>query len=118
MLGILLLGACTSYSEVDFAPGPEPVNYEEDIMTYLNRHLKDPDSIKNLTIKALQPVRGTEGAFGLSGGIYGQTYRGHWAACVEYNAKNSFGAYVGLKGYYFIFRNGSVTAIADTGCLD
>ena len=118
MLGLLFLGACASYSETDFEPGPQPVNYEEDIMNYLNRNLKDPDSIKNLKIKDLTPVRGKEGAFGLSGGIYGETYRGHWAACVEYNAKNSYGAYVGLKGYYYMFRYGAISVFENSGCVD
>lgn len=80
--------------------GPEPSRevVENSIRAYLNRTLKDPDSIKQYRLISFQKTRWLRGAI-RGGGAYED-----WLACVEFNAKNSYGAYVGLKTQPIVFR--------------
>lgn len=75
--------------------GEEPKKYEERILNHLNRVLKDPDSMKNFSVS--KPML-TSCAIG----IYGPFNA--WRVAVQYNAKNSYGAYVGLQSYYYWFH--------------
>jgi len=99
ILSSLLLSGCATYGPGNNKSfndmGTPPDTYGKQVRNYLNKTLKDPYSIKDLNIGEPQ--------FGhCSMGIFGQYYG--WRVPVEYNAKNSFGAYTGLKQYYFWFH--------------
>jgi hypothetical protein len=75
--------------------GASPIRYEETIKSYLNNTLKDPYSIRDLSIS--RPHLSA-----CSIGVYGNFNA--WVVHVSYNAKNSYGAYVGLQTSYFWFH--------------
>ena len=75
--------------------GNRPVDYEKSIHNHLKNVLKDYDSLKDLNIR--RPLLRSCGV-----GIYGQFHA--WRSTVSFNAKNSFGAYVGVKRYYYWFH--------------
>ena len=80
--------------------GPKPIEYEKAIMKWINDNLKDPFSAKTEEISLPEKSWwGTTGALLQSRNInYG------WMVSAKINAKNSWGAYVGWKKYYFYFR--------------
>ena len=82
--------------------GTYPNNYEQLVKDYLDRNLKDPDSLTRLKIDS--PVAGRYWAGLLYGGNYIYGYR----SCVSYNAKNSYGGYTGVKTYVYWLKNGRV----------
>jgi hypothetical protein len=84
-------------------PGPYPANYQGIVTAYLKETLKDPDSIKDLTITT--PVSKT-----LWTGLARQGNVNTWSVCVGYNVKNSYGGYVGKKYYAVPIKNGRVLA--------
>ena len=94
-------------------------NYEKEILFYLKTVLKDPDSLKAFKIIS-KPQKGflNYGAFskGPAGKRFGNPM---WYVCASYNAKNSYGAYVGSKTYAFFFYNSkvvrSVEGLSDYG---
>jgi hypothetical protein len=61
----------------------------EDIVKVVRSRLKDPDSMKIVSIAVDEPVRVALG---------NAIWRG-WGSCIMYNAKNSFGGYGGVEGY-------------------
>ena len=63
--------------------------------------MKDPYSIQDLSISRPVPERRW---VGLVNGSWLDAY----VSCVRYNAKNSFGGYVGLKEYSFVLKDGAV----------
>ena len=87
------------YGEHRAEAGQAPIDYEQTIRNYLRHTLPDPDGVADLSVS--EPVligcvirrlaEGSEGFFG-------------WRVTTKYNAKNTYGAYVGLKTYYFWFR--------------
>lgn len=89
--------------------GEVPKQYEQTIRDYLHRALKDPSSMTDFSVS--QPVLTS-----CSVGIYGQYYG--WRVTTEYNAKNSYGGYVGLKTYYYWFHGESLKGIGEnpTSC--
>jgi hypothetical protein len=72
-------------------PGDYPAHYQQDVQQYLRDDLKDPYSVRDLSVSP--PVRATVG-FGAD----------VWKSCVRYNAKNSYGAYVGSQSYNFYWN--------------
>lgn len=95
---VALLSACVGSSD-DL--GPYPTNYEQIVKDYLHENLKDPYSVRDLAITA--PVQ----ASAWTGLLYsGELFA--WKTCVTYNAKNSFGAYIGLNSYGYYIRDGEV----------
>jgi hypothetical protein len=70
--------------------GAKPQNYEQTIRDYLRVSLKDPYSMQDFSVS--EPVL-TSCAIG----IYGPFHA--WRVPAAYNAKNSYGAYVGLQRY-------------------
>lgn len=79
--------------------GPFPDNFEEIIQGYFDRSLKDPSSLQ---IQGTIPV--PIGSYLKFGGRLSVGYK----TCVTYNAKNSFGAYIGYNTDYFLIRYGIV----------
>jgi hypothetical protein len=117
VLTILLMScAQTTFKEViideqDY--GNFPQNYKENIQAYWDKTLKDPSSlqVKNMT----KPTKGY---------ILRGTEKPHWYddysdvtfnpdhgyyVCIIYNAKNSYGAYIGHKKKAFFFKNGKMS---------
>ena len=60
-------------------------------MRYLQSTLKDPDSIKQFSI-----VSGPLSTYWRPS-AFSSEYSAAWLICFEYNAKNSYGGYVGVK---------------------
>ena len=85
--------------------GDKPDNIEEAVRAELARTLKDPGSLQQLDI-------GFERLSACAVGIYG-SFHG-WSVPVTYNAKNSYGGYVGAKQYYFWFRSGRLVGVSET----
>jgi hypothetical protein len=88
---VALLTACTSTGTAMKAdPGPYPANYQQDVQTFLSAYLKDPGSISQFSESTPH-----QGVYWM-GALYGGAYPA-WAVCIQYNAKNSYGGYVGLQ---------------------
>lgn len=76
------------------------------VMDDLQRTLRDPDSMKTFKI-----VSGPDVVTGITAG---RAYEKAWLACVEYNAKNAYGGYTGLKTHSYVlrFNDGDLTVIS------
>jgi hypothetical protein len=101
-------------SHLDYGQPVSQQSAEDQAKSYMERHLKDPYS----AVYTWQPV-----ATGwvkappiLGGGI-----DAGWVLKGTVNAKNSFGGYVGVRPYRFMFNNGSLTHVwsqdAQTGVM-
>lgn len=99
----LALAGCTAlgHSEPVHA-GAAPSNPEAAVKAYLGNTLKDPYSVRDLTV-------GTPSKASCNIGVYGQYWA--WRVPVSFNAKNSFGAYVGIQRFYYWFRGESLRGI-------
>ena len=103
----LALGACdTTVTKEEMATaeyGPAPVNYQDEIKSYLSLRLTDPKQaiveFRNEPKQLYQ--RGT--------GIRGEQYG--WGVCVWVNDKNKQGAYDGFYPMSFIMRNEKIVAV-------
>jgi hypothetical protein len=89
--------------------GPYPSDYQAMVSMWLKTNLKDPYSVMDLQMTS--PVEDRYWGGLLITGGYISAYR----SCVRYNAKNSFGAYVGLRTYSFWMKDNRVIATTD-GC--
>lgn len=98
------LGGCaTSPAPVAIAAadyGPEPVNYRAAVNEHLRYVLKDPESVRDVTIA--RPARGFFQYNTHSPMQFG------WLTVVELNARNSFGGYAGLTPYLALIRDDKV----------
>lgn len=107
---IYMLSACATMptqeqiANADY--GPFPGNYQEIIKSYMERLLFDPYSA------VYSNWRGP--AQGFSGGNFVQTAYGY-RVCVDINAKNRMGGYVGTKRRYFLINSDRV--VQDLGEL-
>jgi hypothetical protein len=101
---VAMLGGCANKQGSNYVKTiatPPPQHYKERIVTEAKSSLFDPYSIKSATIT--QPAAHT-----IWRGIFGGNVDG-WLVCVEYNAKNRMGGYVGLTRHGYFFRdNGKV----------
>ena len=78
------------------------------VMDYLDENLKDPDSLKDFAlISAVKRGALNYGAFntGPSGRSFSNPM---YCVCAKYNAKNSYGGYVGNSNYAFFISGGTV----------
>lgn len=95
-ISALFLTACatpnTGERVIDAGPQPSEAQAATAVMDYLRTTLKDPDSIKQFRIRS-----GPETITWYRGLINGGGNEQAWLICFEYNAKNSYGGYVGLK---------------------
>jgi len=103
----LALAACdttVTKQEMETADyGPAPVNYQDEIKSYLSLRLTDPkDAVVEFRNQPKQlyqrgtPVRGEQ---------YG------WGVCVWVNDKNKQGAYDGFYPMTFVMRNEKIVAV-------
>ena len=99
---VVALSACSvSMDEANSANyGAKPENNEQQVISLIKGNLKDPDSLKVLSIT--NPVR----AFAKYG--FGSTEHG-WFTTITYNAKNSYGGYAGATSRNFVYLNGQYT---------
>jgi hypothetical protein len=101
--GVLLGGTCATA-----APPPAadtyPADYKAQVSAYLERSLKDPYSA------VVKEVRGPRATIRRLGGglLFGGTKTPVHTVCYQVNAKNSYGAFVGLKTAMFTFRGGRI----------
>ena len=78
-----------------------PSDYKELVLRWLLPQLKDPQSVEVALITLPKPSKYWAGI------IFGGTLSGY-EVCITYNAKNSFGGYVGFKTLSVFIRNGKV----------
>lgn len=76
--------------------GPPPKNYQQSILTYMQGHLRDPDSARYGFFKL--PTKGYAGRQRNFG----------WIVCATVNSRNGFGGYAGARPYFFLIRNDQV----------
>jgi hypothetical protein len=84
--------------------GSEPTTSEATVRAHLNASLKDPSSVMGLTIS--QPSISY-----CDVGVYGRFYG--YRVAVTYNAKNSYGAYVGARSHYYWFHGETLKGIGN-----
>ena len=96
---LLLTGCGPIFTFHPEQAGPYPDNYKEIIKAHIERTFFDPYSLRNVSIST--PHEGVRGF--LSG------YR----VCLECNAKNRMGGYIGLKRQQYLINNGQVVSAAD-----
>jgi hypothetical protein len=110
---LVLATACAvsipPYPDSPLPSGPYPLEYEQMIRSWLFSRLRDPYSVRDLVIA--EPVAGPLLRFDGGRGQYVGAYRG----CVQYNAKNAFGAYVGLQVDSVWIRDDQIISI-ESGC--
>lgn len=91
----IMLGGCAAVSstQVHNSAGIKPPDAfaEKMVRDYLAKSLKDPDSLKQFEVTRIYLKRYPRGW------INGGGFNEGWLVCYQYNAKNSYGAYVGLE---------------------
>ena len=88
--------------------GSAPIQYEQTIRSYLRSALKDPNSMIDFSVSG--PTQ-TSCAVGIYGSFNG------WRVSASYNAKNSYGGYVGLRTYYFWFHDERLKGVGENPSL-
>lgn len=84
--------------------GTAPESYRGTIEQYLRVTLKDPYSIRDFDV-------GLPMLDHCAIGIYG-SYWG-WRVRAEFNAKNSYGAYIGRRTYFYWFQGEQLKGVSD-----
>lgn len=74
---------------------PAPGNVQSKVANYIRQTFKDPSSMTDTSLSAPYVLKS-------------RTWNGQWAVCLRTNAKNSYGGYVGLRDYIFIFKGGEI----------
>lgn len=92
-LCVALVGCATV--DVSRLPDPRPLpsSWRQDIAATMKAELKDPYSVRDASIT--QPYKTSWAG------------KSTWGVCVEYNAKNSFGAYTGKDAAFFFLVDGN-----------
>jgi hypothetical protein len=107
MMGYLVAGCATApaYHNTLADVGARPGHYEQTIREQLNVSLKDPDSVKAFSVS--EPV--------LAHCMIAPTYPFYgWRVATRYNAKNSYGAYVRLREYFYWFQGERIKLITSS----
>lgn len=102
LLASIILGvigcASTPIGQIIEAAGPAPTiaQAEQVVLSSLLKSLRDPESLKQFSmIGEPQFVNGITAGNNIEQG---------WLACFEYNAKNGYGGYSGLKKDGYVLR--------------
>jgi len=99
VLGLLvLLAGCAltpTYTNTRADVGARPEHYEQTIRDHLRVTLKDPYSVQDFSVSEPELT-----ACSIAPGhpFYG------WRVATQYNAKNAYGAYVGLQQSFYWFH--------------
>lgn len=88
-------------SKADY--GPYPQNYETVIKDHLRVTLRDPYSVMDLRVAPPTKCWFRRSQFELT--HYG------WCSVVSYNAKNAYGAYVGIRTTEYLIYQGEVMLV-------
>lgn len=106
LAALALAAGCASVMNTNTAAdvGPVPAAYEQTVRAYLRSALRDPASMTDFAVSA--PER-TSCAVGVYGPFHG------WRVAVQYNAKNAFGGYVGLKTTYYWFHGEQLRGVSE-----
>lgn len=105
-LSVVLTGCVTAPTQQDLANAyygeqPQSLEYAKATVTSaLGNRLKDPSSLQIQNFRTIG-----KGHYG--GGLY--KYHYGWVYPFSYNAKNSFGGYVGFQEGYAVFQNDTLT---------
>jgi hypothetical protein len=102
---LLFLVSCVAtprYTNTRADVGAKPEHYEQTIREYLRVTLKDPYSVQDFSVS--EPEL-TACSIAPGSPFYG------WRVATQYNAKNSYGAYVGLRQYFYWFHGEQVKLI-------
>lgn len=97
----VILGGCATpgggffNTNIPADAGQAPKWYEKTIRAHLKSALKDPNSMIDFSVDS--PILTS-----CAVGIYGQFHG--WMVATSYNAKNSYGGYVGQQTYYYWFH--------------
>jgi hypothetical protein len=116
VIGLLVvLAGCAvtlRLANVRGAEGPKPEHYEQTIREHLRVALLDPYSVQDFFVDTTER---TWCAIPRGGG----TFYG-WLVEVRYNAKNAYGAYTGLKQYFYWFHGEWIMLITERAdrCLE
>ena len=94
LVPLFLLTACTVMPNQDEI-GPFPSDYRDVVKKHLQRTLFDPYS-----------VRGASISLPSEGHLF---FRQGWIVCVELNARNRMGGYVGLQRTAYLINRGTIT---------
>jgi len=97
LLGAALLSVLISGCAVTPNPeaiGPYPSDYREIIKSHVLRTFFDPYSIRSASVS--QPIQGH------------LLFQQGWIVCLEANAKNRMGAYIGVQRTAYLLNRGSV----------
>lgn len=89
----------------DSQRGDPPANAEAQILAYLRANLKDPDSLRDLSIGPAERWTWRRGGL-----LYPESFLHAWKVTAQFNAKNSYGGYTGLRPAEFYFRDGRLVA--------
>ena len=76
------------------AIGPYPQDYKEILKTHILRTYFDPYSLRSVSVS--QPIQGH---------LY---FQQGWIVCLEVNAKNRMGGYIGLQRTAYLLNRGTV----------
>lgn len=108
-IGVLaLLAGCSTpggaflNTNVQADAGSAPTQYEQTIRSHLRFALKDPSSMTDFSVSA--PVLTS-----CSVGVYGPFHG--WRVATSYNAKNSYGGYVGIQTSYYWFHGNTLKGV-------
>ncbi len=104
---LLLVGGCSTNigpTEAELkarweAQNIYPDSYKKDLLAFLRTYLNDPSHVRSATVS--QPQRKTVGA--------GERY----VTCLRYDARNSDGKYMGMKGGYATYVDGKLDRFFD-----
>ena len=106
LTGLFLAGCAGQPSQqelavADYGPAPGPEFFEA-VKFAVKVGLKDPDSLKDLQVG--QPKKcGYRSPLELNAkAVYG------YCTTIAYNAKNSYGGYVGLRAFNIMYRDGII----------
>ncbi len=105
---IALAVAAALASSTAEAAGSPPPNWRGTIESYLQDHLRDPDSMR---AKVLRGPR--EGTFDWRGSHYSG-----WVVCYSVNARNGYGGYSGATPFVFVVNQDGVLVSADASTIE
>ena len=93
------IAGCVAPTVTPQNAGPAPENYKAILKAHIEKNYFDPYSLRNVAVS--KPALGKIG-----------TNPG-WLVCLQSNAKNRMGGYVGLKKDAYVIRNGIVIGSED-----
>ena len=103
----IIITSCSSTVTRQIADhGPAPGDYKKAISSFLDRNLREPDSLQDFVILT-EPRQGFLNYGLFKNGPTGKNFSNAlWYVCVEYRAKNVDGAYTGsITAALFFYDN-------------